>query len=178
MAKGGLSARTYFGFAGRTGTLLVAFAATAAFLVLVFPNLPIGGEMLDYRPGYSHDEAMAAMEQYGPEGRTTYAWSSMLLDTLFPIAYTTLLAGLIYRFRLSERAWILAFIPVFAGLVDLAENAQITAMLVQYPDVGTTQVAWASAFTAVKGWIVPVCLILGSGLLLVAAARRTIRAIR
>ena len=170
--------RAYFAFAGRTRTLAMTFAATAVFLVLVFPNLPIGGEMLDMKPGYSHDEAMASMEQYGSDGRTTYAWGSVLLDTLFPISYVTFFAGLIYRFRLTEGTWILAFVPVLAGILDLAENAQITAMLVQYPDVGATQVAWASAFTTAKGWIGPVYQILGLGLLLLAMLRGAVRAVR
>lgn len=170
--------RSYFEFAGRTHTLAVTFAATAAFLVVVFPSLPIGGEMLDMKPGYSHEEAMASMAEYGPDGRTTYAWASAVLDTLFPIFYVTFFAGLIYRFRLTEGTWILAFIPVVAGLGDLAENAQITAMLLQYPNVGTTQVAWASAFTMVKGWIIPVYMVLGLGLLLVAGSRCAVRTIR
>ena len=170
--------RAYFAFAGRTGTLVVTGAATPVFLLLVFPNLPVGGELLDTKSGYSYDEAMASMAQYGARGRATYAWASVLLDTLFPISYVSLFAGLIYRFRLTETTWMLAFVPVVAGLWDLAENAQITAMLVQYPDVGATQVAWASAFTAVKGWMGPVYPILGLGLLLLAMARGGVRAIR
>ncbi len=170
--------RSWFEFAGQTRTLAVTFAATAAFLALVFPNLPIGGEMLDMKPGYSHAEAMASMAEYGSGGRTTYAWASAVLDTLFPVFYCTFFAGLIYRFRLTEGTWILAFIPVVAGIGDLAENAQITAMLLQYPNVGATQVAWASAFTVAKGWIIPVYLILGLGLLLVALLRGAIRTVR
>ena len=54
----------------------------------------------------------------------------------------------------------------------------ITAMLLQYPNVGALQVAWASAFTLVKSWIIPICLILGLGLLLVALLRGGVRAIR
>ncbi len=170
--------RTYFAFAGRTGTLAVTFAATAVFLILVFPNLPVDGQLLDLKPGYSYDEAMALMAQYGPDGRATYAWSSVLLDTLFPISYVTLFAGLIYRFRLTEGTWWLAFVPVAAGLWDLAENAQIAAMLVRYPDIGATQVAWASAFTAAKGWMGPIYQTLGAGLLLLAMVRNVVRAIR
>ncbi|MDE0003680.1 MAG: hypothetical protein OXQ29_13395 [Rhodospirillaceae bacterium] len=163
--------KRYFEFAGRTRTLLVTFVATAVFLFLVFPNLPINGEMLDMKPGYSYGEAMAAMEEYGPDGRTTYAWGSMVLDTLFPLVYVTFFAGLIHRFRLTEGTWWLAFVPVVAGVWDLGENVQITAMLVGYPDVGPGQVASASAFTTVKGYIGPVYQILGIGLLLVAAVR-------
>ncbi len=170
--------RAYFAFAGRTGTLAVTFVATAVLMVLVFPNLPIDGALLDLKAGYSYDEAMASMAQYGPGGRATYAWSSALLDTLFPIIYVTFFSGLIYRFRLTEGTWVLAFFPVAAGLWDLAENAQIIAMLVQYPDVSAAQVAWASAFTTVKGWIGPVYQIFGLGLLLSAMVRRGIRAFR
>ena len=102
----------------------------------------------------------------------------MLLDTLFPVVYVTLFAGLIYRYRLTEGTWWLAFVPVTAGVWDLLENVQITAMLVGYPDLGPSQVAWASAFTTVKGYVGPVYQILGLGLLLVALVRRALARIR
>ena len=170
--------RQYLAFAGRTGTLAVTFVATAAFVLLVFPNLPIDGETLDTKPGYSHEEAMASMEEYGADGRTTYAWASMVLDSLFPLAYVTFFAGLIYRFRATEGTWWLAVVPVVAGLCDILENVQITAMLVRYPDVGALQVAWASAFTSVKWWIGPIYQVLGAGLLLIAASRGALAKIR
>ena len=170
--------RTYFEFAGKSTTLAAAFVATLAILLFVFPNLPINGEMLDLKSGYSYEEAMASMEAYGEDGRTTYAWASMTLDTLFPVIYVTLFAGLIYRFRLTEGMWILAYIPVVAGIWDLLENVQITAMLVGYPDVGESQVAWASAFTAVKRFVGPVYLLLGAGLFLLAGIRAVYTRIR
>ena len=170
--------RRYFEFAGRTSTLAATLVAVVVFLLLVFPNLPVGGDTLDTKPGYTHAEAMASMEEYGADGRTTYAWASMVLDTLFPLAYVTLFAGLIYRFRATEGTWWLAYIPPVAGLCDLLENVQITAMLVQYPDIGAVQVAWASAFTMVKWWIGPVYQILGVGLLLLAAGRAAFARIR
>ena len=170
--------RGCFEFAGRTPTLLATFVATAVFLFVVFPNLPINGEMLDLKSGYTYDEAMASMEQYGPDGRTTYAWASMLLDTLFPLVYVTLFAGLIYRFRFTEGTWWLAFVPVVAGVWDLLENVQITALLLGYPDVGPAQVASASAFTMVKGLLGPVYQLLGIGLFLVAMVRSAYARIR
>ena len=170
--------KAYFEFAGRTRTLLVTFVATAVFLFLVFPNLPINGEMLDMKPGYSYDEAMASMEAYGPDGRTAYAWGSMLLDTLFPLVYVTLFAGLIHRFRLSEGTWWLAFVPVAAGILDLLENVQITAMLVGYPDLSPSQVASASAATTAKWTIGAVYQILGIGLFLIAMVRQGLARVR
>lgn len=170
--------RRFFEFTGRTGTLAVSLVAVAVFLLLVFPNLPVGGDTLDTMPGFSYEEATASMEAYGTDGRTIYAWSSILLDTLFPVAYVCLFAGLIYRFRATEGTWWLAYIPVVAGVCDLLENAQITAMLVRYPDIGTVQVAWASAFTTAKWWLGSVYQILGVGLLLIAASRAAITRIR
>ena len=165
--------RKYFEYASANRTLLLTLTVTLVFLFLVFPNLPIGGEMLDVKPGYTHTEAMAAMDDYGAEGRTIYAWSSAVLDTLFfPLIYVTLFAGLIYRFRPTEGIWLLAFVPVIAGIWDVGENVQIVVMLIQYPDIGETQVAWASAFTSIKGNLVLICLLLGLGLPSLAMSRR------
>ena len=171
--------RKYFEYAARTRTLVLTFAGTLVFLFLVFPNLPIGGEMLDVKPGYTHTEAMDAMDEYGAEGRTIYAWASGVLDTLFfPLIYVTLFAGLIYRFRPTEGMWLLAFVPVIAGIWDVGENVQIVVMLIQYPDIGETQVAWASAFTSIKGNLVLICLLLGLGLPSLAMSRRLLAKFR
>lgn len=163
--------RNYFDFAARTFVLAATFVTTLAFLFFVFPNLPINGEMLDVKGSYSFDEAMAAMQQYREDGRSTYAWASMTLDTLFPLVYVTLFAGLIYRFRLTERTWFFAYSPVVVGIFDLLENVQITMMLISYPDIGESQVAWASAATSIKGFLVLVNLILAAGLLGIAGIR-------
>jgi len=111
-------------------------------------------------------------EEYGPEGRRVYAWASPTLDTLFPIVYVSFFAGLIYRCRPTERLWWLAFIPVAAGIVDLGENIQITAMLIQYPDVSPAQAAGASLFTQIKGYNGPIYQILALLLLALAGVRR------
>ena len=170
--------RKYFEYAGQTRVLLVTFVTTVVLLVL-FQNLPINGEMLDLKSGgYSHEEVMTLMQEYGPDGRTVYAWSSSLLDTLFPLFYVTLFTGLIYRFRLTDGTWWLAFIPVVAGVVDLLENIQITAMLVRYPEIGETQVALASTATQVKSAIGLVYQLLGLVLFLVGMVRAGIARLR
>ena len=163
--------RRYFEFASGTYVLAVTFVATLAFLFLVFPNLPINGELLDLKPSYSYDEAMAALKEYGEDGRTVYAWASPTLDTLFPLVYVTLFAGLIYRFRLTEGLWFLAYLPVISGMFDLLENVQVTAMLISFPDISESQVAWASTATSVKTFLGPIYQLLGLGLLLIAGVR-------
>lgn len=142
--------RQFFEFAAGTQPLIVSLVGVLFMMLLVFPALPLHGEMIDLKLQYTLADIHAAMLEYGPQGRAAYAVASPTLDTLFPVLYVTFFVGLIYRFRPSERLWVMAFIPVVAGVWDLCENAQITAMLLQYPDISARQVAVASFFTTVK----------------------------
>ncbi len=142
--------RRYFAWAAGTRVLLGALIWSLITVLLLFPSLSLDGPLLDVRDGYSHAELVAAMTQYGQSGRRIYAWASPTIDTLFPIAYVSLFSGILYRFRPTDWLGISAWIPVLAGLWDLCENAQITAMLLMFPDVTERQVAWASFFTHVK----------------------------
>ena len=165
--------RRYFELAARPIMLMFTFAATV-ILLAVFPAIPVGGELLDVRPGYGHDETLTALAGYGADGRRLYAWTSATLDTLLPIAYATLLAGVVYRFRPAERLGVLAWFPVALGAWDLGENAQIIAMLLQYPDVSEAQVASASAFTVTKNFAFAACFAYA----LVAVALAVVRRLR
>lgn len=111
------------------------------------------------------------MEGYGEQGRRVYAWFSGTLDTLMPVFYVNLMAGLIYRFRPTERVWRLAYLPLAAGLLDLCENALIILMLTRYPDLSASQVAAASFFTVSKGYALLIC----AALAIVLAASATVR---
>ena len=170
--------KKYFAFASRTPALSATLVATLVLLVVVFPALPIGGEMLDVKTGYTYAEAVAVMESYGERGRQVYAWSSLTLDALLPFVYVSFLAGFVYRFRPTERLWILACLPLAAGVLDLCENVQVVLMLTRYPDVSPGQVAVASWFTLSKGYAVSACLLLAIALAAVAAARRIRRGLR
>ncbi|MEH6559123.1 MAG: hypothetical protein V7459_09770 [Oceanicoccus sp.] len=164
--------RTYFELAAKTLTLIATFIGIVVLVTFVFPAVPVGGELLDLKPGYSYTEVVASMEEYGEDGRNLYAWMSPTLDTLFPLVYVTFFAGVIYRFRPTEKLWVLAFIPVAAGFWDLCENAQITAMLIQYPNISESQVNLASTFTQVKSSIFgPVYQLLAIALLLFSGIR-------
>lgn len=143
--------RLCFEFTARVPVLVVTAVVSAALITLVFPALPIGGELLDGRFGYTLDEVLAAMTAYGEGGRRVYVWASLIADTLLPVSYAGCLAGLVYRLRPKDDLWRLAFLPVVAGVLDLCENGQIVAMLMQYPDVSAGQVAAASLVTQMKG---------------------------
>jgi hypothetical protein len=142
--------RTYFEFASGTTPLLISFAGVLLMVLWVFPSLPINGEMIDLKLSYDLAAIQRAMLQYGAHGRTVYAIASPTLDTLFPMLYVTFFAGLLYRFRPNDKLWLAAFVPLVAGIWDLCENAQIIAMLLQYPELSVRQVAVASFFTSTK----------------------------
>lgn len=165
----------YLEFVSRTPVLIVSLVL-AVLLGASFQALPIGGEMLDVRQGYDHGEVMAAMEQYGEAGRRVYIWASASLDTLFPIAAFSLLAGLVFRLRPNERLGTLAFVPIAGALFDFGENIQIMAMLAGYPDIATTQVAAASTFTQLKWLAINASFLLVIGLGATALFRRMRRA--
>ena len=163
--------RAYLDFVN--GTLILgATLVVALLLVAVIQALPVGGELLDEMVGYTHEEAVAAMEGYGEKGRRTYAWSAATLDTLLPLVYASFLAGAVYRLRPAERFWRLAWLPLAAGVLDLCENVQITVMLIGYPGVSAGQVASASLFTMLKSYALLLSIALAVALAIAAAVRR------
>lgn len=165
------SVRDYFELVSRTLVLGTTLATVLILVLGVFPALPIGGEMLDLKAGYAYPEVIAAMESYGEPGRRVYAWSSAMLDTLLPVVYVSLLAGLLYRFRPTERLWKLAYLPLAAGALDLGENGLIILMLTRYPDVSAREAATASFFTVSKGYVILGCLALAVTLAAATAVR-------
>lgn len=163
--------RTCFESASATPVLVATLLSTLFLVLVVFPVLPVGGELLDAKSGYTYEEAVAALESYGEQGRRVYAWSSATLDTLLPVAYASFLAGLLYRVRPAERLWRLAYVPIGAGVLDLCENVQIIFLLVGYPEVSVPQVASASLFTLSKGYTLSACVVMAAALAVVSAAR-------
>ena len=82
----------YFDFAAKTPVLVATFVGTLGLLAL-FQAIPVGGELLDVRQEYVHEEAMAALADYGADGRRVYAWSSATVDTVLPCVLVTLSGG-------------------------------------------------------------------------------------
>lgn len=142
--------RRYVEFAARTPVLVAAAIIATALVAAVFPSLPIGGDLLDARFGYTHADVLRALAAYGEDGRRVYLWASLTLDTLLPLAYVAFLAGALYRLRPREGLWTLILVPGAAGAFDLGENLQIVAMLLSYPDIFPAQVVAASLVTQFK----------------------------
>ncbi|MDE0105583.1 MAG: hypothetical protein OXN89_24665 [Bryobacterales bacterium] len=170
--------RRYFEACSSAAALCVTLTLALILIFVVFPAVPIGGEVLDAKGRYTYGEALAALQGYGETGRETYAWASATLDTLLPLLYVSFLAGLVYRCRPTDRSWRLAYLPVVVGVIDLGENVQIVLMLTTYPDISAGQVAIASLFTSCKGHAALICLTLAITLAVVSWIRRVHTRIR
>lgn len=68
--------RTCVESASATPALAATLLSTLILVAAVFPVLPVGGELLDAKSGYTYEEAVAALESYGEQERGVYAWSS------------------------------------------------------------------------------------------------------
>ena len=161
----------YFEFASRPAVLGATFVLTVLLLV-GFNQVPIGGELLDVRPGYDTDTAMAALDGYGADGRRIYFWSSLTLDTLLPLCYATFLAGILHWLAPHPRLRFLKWLPLVLCLVDFGENAQIMLMLLQFPEVSPGQIGLASTFTQIKGPLFAACFGLALVVVVIALVRR------
>ncbi len=119
---------------------------------LLFFLLPhnIFSNMLDLELFYSKEDVVRNFNELGPDGRSVYVLSSLILDTLYPILYTSLILGAYVK--LFKSSGVILFIPLIAFSFDILENLQITRLLFNFPSVNETHVFLASMSTSFK-WI-------------------------
>lgn len=144
-------------------TVLVLFVLTnivyATILIYSIPSVLVYAPELvlfDMSPaGYSYDEAMVLLNTLGIEGRSRYLNVQLPIDLVYPvlfaICYAFLITWVLKKSLSTQSKWFLvAFIPLLAGLFDYLENAGIALMLNTFPDVSEGLVAISSGFTIVK----------------------------
>ena len=119
---------------------------------LIFILLPhnIFSNMLDLELFYSKEDVVRNFNELGPDGRSVYVFSSLILDTLYPILYTSLILGAYVK--LFKSSGVILFIPLIAFSFDILENLQITRLVLNFPNVNETHVFLASMSTSFK-WI-------------------------
>jgi hypothetical protein len=70
---------------------------------------------------------------------------------MFAVSYALMITWILKQgLTKHSRAYLLAFVPVLAGLFDYLENASIVVMLFGFPDVSESLVTSASSFTIAK----------------------------
>ena len=126
---------------------------------LIFILLPYGisGNMLDLHFSYTSADVFKSFYQMGENGRYINLYSTLILDTIYPILYTSLILGAYVR--LFKNNNLIFFIPITAFLLDIIENINITYMNLNYLDLNETQVMFASMVTSIK-WLTIITMIL------------------
>ena len=119
---------------------------------LIFFLLPhnIFSNMLDLELFYSKENVIENFSTMGPDGRSIYVLSSLLLDTVYPILYLSLFLGAYFKLFRSSNAIML--VPIAAFSFDILENLQITRLNLNFPNINETHVYLSSMTTSLK-WI-------------------------
>ena len=119
---------------------------------LIFILLPhnIFSNMLDLEFFYSKENVIENFSTMGPDGRSIYVLSSLLLDTVYPILYLSLFHGA--YFKLFSSSKVILLVPITAFIFDIFENLQITRLNLNFPHISETHVYLSSMTTSLK-WI-------------------------
>lgn len=138
------------------------FSLLVLFLIcsLCFQNLPtnIYPNMLDLSFGFSGQDVQNTFEALGEKGRTQYIYSSLILDTVFPIIYGLLFFALLLKLK-EERVFILS-LPLMAVIFDLCENISISFMMSSgsFNAISQSNILFASACNQCK-WVLCILVI-------------------
>ena len=126
---------------------------------LAFILLPYGivWNMLDLNFSYTSADVFKSFYQMGEKGRYINLYSTLILDTIYPILYTSLILGAYVK--LFKNNNLILFIPVTVFLFDIIENINIAYMNVSYLDLNETQVMFASMATTIK-WLAVITMVL------------------
>ncbi len=123
-----------------------------------FQNLPnnIYPNMLDLSFGFSGPDVLKTFETLGETGRTQYVYSSLILDTAFPVLYVLLFISILLK--LNERRIFILCIPILAGIFDLGENISISLMMSSnsFSEIPESQIFISSLLNQCK-WSLCLC---------------------
>ena len=139
---------------------LVAIMAVDHAILVIWGGTALGAQSAGLPPfdlratGYSLAEAQAYLQALTPAGTALYLGAIRLLDTIFPVTCTLVLAiGIWHRGR-GLAPWLRGGLTLLApiyGALDLAENAAVAGLLRAGPEAVTAEaVARASFLTQGK----------------------------
>ena len=120
-------------------------------LIFIFLPHNIFSNMLDLELFYNKENVINNLNAIGSNGRSAYVITSLILDTVYPILYTSLIIGAFVKIFRSSR--ILLCLPLMAFSFDILENLQITRLILNFPNIDETHVYFSSMTTSLK-WIV------------------------
>ena len=143
--------KNYLHFVSKKKSQIVLFTLlNLCGLFFILSPYGIFWYMIDLYFSYSSAEVSESFNQMGEDGRHFYFYLTLILDTIYPILYLSLILGA-YTNLFKNQSYIL-LIPVLAFILDILENINITYMNLNYLSLNETQVMVASNITSLK-WI-------------------------
>ena len=147
----------YFNFVSSTKSQIAIFVLlNICGLIFIFLPHNIFSNMLDLELFYGKEDVVKNLDAIGPDGQNIYILSSLILDTLYPILYTSLFIGAYVKLYKSSQ--LILFLPLTAFSFDILENLQITRLILNFPNINETNVYFSSMTTSLK-WIAIVIII-------------------
>ncbi|MDC1366221.1 hypothetical protein N8253_01235 [Pelagibacterales bacterium] len=105
--------------------------------------------MLDLHFSYTSADVFKSFYQMGEKGRYINLYSTLIIDTAYPILYTSLLLGALNNLFKNKKFY---FLPITIFILDISENINIAYMNTTFLNLNETQVMIASTITSSK-WI-------------------------
>jgi hypothetical protein len=106
--------------------------------------------MLDLHFNYTSADVFKSFYQMGEKGRYVNLYSTLIIDTIYPILYTSLMLGAYVT--LFKKNKLILFLPITVFILDIFENINIVYMNITFLNLNETQVMIASTITSFK-WI-------------------------
>ena len=141
----------YFNFVSSTKSQIAIFILlNICGLIFIFLPHNIFSNMLDLELFYGKEDVVKNLDAIGPDGQNIYILSSLILDTLYPILYSSLFIGAYVKLYKSSQ--LIVFLPLTAFSFDILENLQIIRLILNFPNINETHVYFSSMTTSFK-WI-------------------------
>ena len=106
--------------------------------------------MLDLHFNYTSADVFKSFYQMGEKGRYINLYSTLIIDTIYPVLYTSLMLGAYVT--LFKKNKLILFLPITVFILDIFENINIVYMNITFLNLNETQVMIASTITSFK-WI-------------------------
>jgi hypothetical protein len=109
-------------------------------------------KLLDVIFNYSNEQAYQHIKAYGKNGRNLCLFGTLVLDSIFPLAYGSFFAILLARLFKDTNYKLLILLPLLLIIVDYVENTHIALLLINFPEEMPLIAYTGSICTSIK-WI-------------------------
>ncbi|CAA6799550.1 MAG: Unknown protein [uncultured Aureispira sp.] len=140
------------------GVCICAILMAIAALVIGVGQ-PIDGsnariQILDTMLNYSQEEAYEQIKAYGETGRTVCVFTTLILDSLFPLFYGSFMSLILVFLFQATQYRMLIIMPLLILLVDYVENTHLAFLVINFPEELPDVVYWANLVTITKWTLV------------------------